>query len=571
MVSTETPTDRRSVDAPWPTAGAHGRPWRTAAAVAIVALAVALPLRELFRHQGAPMEEGFMLVFPELVLDGEVPNRDFLHLYGPGSLWMLAGVYELFGVSLATERVVGLIQHLGVIFGLFALALPWGRRIATTCGLVAVLITLFPVGLAAMAWNGAIALAVVGLAIGLPVLSQGGAGSAHPSGSGRRRLFAAGLLAGLALLFRPDLVLAIGLGYGALAWSVGRARWRPLLAGGALGIAPYLVHLVTAGPGNVVRGMVLDPVFKLRGGRTLPVPPSLDTFDGALHKVARLIGPPWSLPHLDEPLQVFIWFFGLIIGAAFIVAVGVVQVRRDPSSAQARALFCVGLLGLGLLPQALQRPDPTHLGWVSVVVFGFLPVAIHVALRRPLRSVTAGTRAVVAGGLVLAALVFVIPYFTARSYSEFTRQSFGKDAARASVNNDGRNFWLGDGPAIAELQAVIDDIDRLADPGDRVIVGPADLRYTHYSDAYLYFLLPDQRPGTAYVEMDPGVANAERSGLAEELARADYFVASNIWDAWDEANDSKQPGSNKPNEVVQRRYCLVRDYGHFIALYRRCR
>ncbi len=182
---------------------------------------------------------------------------------------------------------------------------------------------------------------------------------------------------------------------------------------------------------------------------------------------------------------------------------------------------------------------------MSVVVLGFLPVAVHEALGRPLRSVTSGTRAVVAGGLVLAALVTFIPFFTTRYYVEFTRQSFGKDADRAAVNNDGRNFWLGDGPAIAELQAVIDDVERLADPGDRVIVGPADLRYTHYSDAYLYFLLPEQRPGTAYVEMDPGVANSDDSGLAE-LARADFFVASNIWDAWDEPNDSRRPAPTSP-------------------------
>ena len=32
------------------------------------------------------------------------------------------GWYELFGYSLAAERTFGLLQHLGIIFGLFALA-----------------------------------------------------------------------------------------------------------------------------------------------------------------------------------------------------------------------------------------------------------------------------------------------------------------------------------------------------------------------------------------------------------------------------------------------------------------
>ena len=541
-------------------------PERTAVALGIVIVAVALPLRELLHHQGAPMEEGFMLTFPEMVQRGQIPNRDFLHLYGPGSLWLLAGVYRLFGASLAAERTIGLLQHLGVIFGLFALARPWGRRIATTCALVAVLITLFPVGLAAMAWNGAIALAVVGLAIGLAAQRRPDDERAQ-----RRRLFAAGLLAGLALLYRPDLVLAVGLGFGALAWSTGRTRGRAVLAGAAVGVAPYLIHFATAGPGRVVRGMVLDPVFKLRGGRRLPLPPSLDTLDGALHKVARLVAPPWPLPHPTEPQQVFGWFFGLLAAAGFITFVALVRVRRDRSSPCACALLCVALFGIGLLPQALQRPDPTHIAWVSVVVIGFLPVAVHEALRTPLRSLTAGARALLSGGAVLAVLLALLPFFTFRSYVEFTRQSFGRDAGRAAVHNDGRTFWLGNGPAIAEIQALLDDVDRIAAPGAKVIVGPADLRFTHYSDAYFYFLLPDQRPGTAYVEMDPGVANADDSGLADELARADYFVASNIWDQWDEPNDSKQAGSPEPNQVVAERYCLVRDYGRFVALYRRCR
>ncbi len=578
MVSTEPrPDHAATVGAPDDAGAAPGSRTRTGAAVAIVALAVALPLRELFRHQGAPMEEGFMLTFPEMVLHGQVPNRDFLHLYGPGSLWVLAGAYKVFGVSLATERTVGLLQHLGLVFGLFTLVLPWGRRLATSCALVAVLITLFPVGLAAMAWNGAVALAVGGLVAGLGALRHADERWPHRGAApaSTRRLAIAGLLAGLALLYRPDLVVAVALGFGALAWNVdrrlGRRRLRPLLAGAVVGVAPYLVHAAMAGPGHALRGMVLDPVFKLRGGRSLPVPPSLDTLDGALHKVARLVLAPWPLPHLDEPLQVFAWFFALVGAALLVAGMGVAAIRRDPTSARAQTLLCVGLFGLGLLPQALQRPDPTHLGWVSAVVIGFLPVAAYEALRRPLRSLAPGTRALVAGGLVLAALIAFVPFFTARSYVELTRQSFGKDAQRASVRNDGRTFWLGRGPAIGELQAAVDDLDRMAAPEDRVIVGPADLRYTHYSDAYLYFLLPDQRPGTAYVEMDPGVANAGDSGLADELRRADWFVASHIWDQWDEDNDSKDAGSDEPNRVVRDRYCLVEDYGDFVLLYRRCR
>ena len=74
--------------------GCSERPTRGDRARPIVGLAFLVPLRGLLRAPGPPMEEGFMLVFPERVLDGDVPNRDFLHLYGPGSLWALAGAVQ---------------------------------------------------------------------------------------------------------------------------------------------------------------------------------------------------------------------------------------------------------------------------------------------------------------------------------------------------------------------------------------------------------------------------------------------------------------------------------------------
>ena len=80
------------------------------------------PFRGLYRFTGGTMEEGFMLYFPELMRRGQVPNVDFLHLYGPGSLHVLLGWYELFGYTLVAERTFGLLQHLAIIFGLFALA-----------------------------------------------------------------------------------------------------------------------------------------------------------------------------------------------------------------------------------------------------------------------------------------------------------------------------------------------------------------------------------------------------------------------------------------------------------------
>src|SRR5690606_36593531 len=116
-----------------------------------------------------------------------------------------------------------------------------------------------------------------------------------------------GLLAGLALLYRPDLVLALGLSSIVLWRGLDRGGRGRFLAGAALGVSPYLVHLALAGPRNVVRGLVIEPVFDLRGGRRLPLPPSWSEFDGFLQRAGQLIEPSWPLPAPPTPAQLSLW------------------------------------------------------------------------------------------------------------------------------------------------------------------------------------------------------------------------------------------------------------------------
>src|SRR4051794_12659512 len=241
------------------------------------------------------MEEGFMLVFPEQVLRGAIPNRDFLHLYGPGSLWVLASVFKVFGTSIWSERTVGLLQQVGLIAGVFTITRPWGRRVATGGAVIAAVIILPPTGLTALAWVGGVAIGLWAMIAAL-----------------RGRFFLAGLLGGVALLYRPDLIVAVTLGFGVL-WGVieGRRR-RKILEGAALGVSPFLVHIALAGPGHAFFGMVLEPVFRLRGGRHLPLPPSWDKLDGFLQRAQALNAPPWPFPAPSSPAQLTLWFLLLV-------------------------------------------------------------------------------------------------------------------------------------------------------------------------------------------------------------------------------------------------------------------
>lgn len=504
-----------------------------------------------------------MLVFPKRMLAGDVPNVDFLHLYGPGSLHTLMGWYELFGYTLESQRTFGLLQHLGIIFAVYALCRAWGHRLAVVAAITATLLVLTPIGLSALAWEGAVALGLWSVVFGLR--------AAHTTGRHRTvALVAAGALAGLALSFRPDLVVALGLAHGVLLW---RARtWRMPALGAVVGLTPMWIHLAMAGIGASWRGMVTDPVRHLRPGRELPRPPSFDQVDGALQAVAEgpLDAPWWRFPALAANHQLFVWFFVVIAVVIGLAAAGFVLHRRA-ATPQRYVLWVSAMFGLGMIGQAMQRPDSTHLAWGSCVSFALLPALVVelVAVVRP--AVRTVRRDALAAGLLALTLFVVCPFYTYRYYLLFTRISVGDKPGGFEVSRDDRRFYFGNEPLQRASQAAIDDLARLSRPGERLLVGPADLSRTIYSDVVFYFMFPELEPATYYIEMDPGLADAEGSSLADDVASADWVLLTNFWTGWYEPNASSEFGSDAPNQVVADQFCLVGDYEDaLVLLYEKC-
>ncbi|MDH7490669.1 MAG: glycosyltransferase family 39 protein [Anaerolineae bacterium] len=72
-----------------------------------------------FRLGIIPADEGFATLTPLRLLQGERPYLDFWWLYGPTGLFLNAGLYRIFGVSLITLRLAG------VAAGYAALLLCW--------------------------------------------------------------------------------------------------------------------------------------------------------------------------------------------------------------------------------------------------------------------------------------------------------------------------------------------------------------------------------------------------------------------------------------------------------------
>ena len=183
---------------------------------------------------------------------------------------------------------------------------------------------------------------------------------------------------------------------------------------------------------------------------------------------------------------------------------------------------------------------------------------------------------------MIVALFFVVcPFFTYRAYILHTRVSVGEKRVPFLVQRNDRQFWVGDFFVAAASNEVIDDLDRLMKPGQRLLVGPADLARTIYSDVMFYYFFPELTPATYYIEMDPGLADQEGSGLAEDVQSSDWLILTNFWTGWNEPNESALRGSDEANQVVADGFCLIQEYpkkpdprypssASLVLLYQRC-
>jgi hypothetical protein len=344
-----------------------------------------------------------------------------------------------------------------------------------------------------------------------------------------------------------------------------------VLVGALVGAVPMWVHLVAAGPSAAIRGMVLDPVFELRPGRELPVPPSWDRLDGALQAIAEQVPPWWRLPALTASASLYLWFWAMLAIAVGNVVLALYLYRRTGGAPRTVVLVAASLFGLGIVPQALQRPDSTHLSWVTCISWPFAVIGI-VELVRLARPTSHPRRRLLIGGCTVAALMFVVaPLFTYRYYLQSVRVSAGDVAGAFPVERDGRRFYLGDQRPWRATRDAIAELDAAAQPGERLFVGPQDLRRTWYNDTFFYWMFPELEPATYFMEMDPGIADAEGSRLADDLASADWAILTGFWNGWREPNASMEYGSDRPNQVLAEQFCEHASFeDDLVVLYRRC-
>jgi hypothetical protein len=462
-------------------------------ALAPVALTTFVVLGPL-RAPVAGSDEGLLLVHPDSVARGEVPNRDFATVYGPMTYWLLAGVYRLLGHTLVVERSVGVAYRVAIAVAVVLLLRRSVHPVAASlAGLTSLLLASihFPL---AYAYHGALACALIGLCL---LTTQ------------RDTVrFVGGLALGLAAAFRPEMgVLSL-----ASVPLLMRMSWRWPLAGWGLGLLPLLAHLVTGGRA------VLDDVLLGRAG------------------VNSQVGPP-GLVLLAAAL-------GVVVCAVVLWVVG----RRCDEP----ALVALGVTGILLVPNMVQRLDLHHVLWpASVVVSATVAVLASRSpwlQEGPVRLVPVLSAAAFAAVLGVPALVHGSPV----------------------VEHAGRSIHVAP-EQLRPTRAVLATVDAVSTPDDVVFVGAQDLSEPVLPSSWLYHLLPAHPRPFRYEEFLPGRTEQAGSGLLEDLRSADVLVLEDLDLLGDHLTPYVPRGPQTANQLVQREFCPVARHGDAVVMVRRDR
>jgi hypothetical protein len=501
---------------------------KTVAAAVVALLILLVGFSPSFEKVATPMDEGMLLVYPELVSHGQIPYRDFETFYGPANPYFLAGAFQLFGTHIFTERAVGLLYRVVVMVAIFGIARRWGTVVGTGGMLIAGGL-LICTDLPASAWIAGVGCMLASLCV---------ISSSHF----RARYFLAGSVGGLALLFRPDLGPALVLSALPFLWC---AVWRErgdYFVGIGVSLLPLAVVTLLAGIGNVWDNLFFYPVIVSNPGRRLPL-------------------------FFAAPFVMRLLVLHLITGLA-IVSGAVLELRRDHGSVRGLLLFSMGILALSLTPQAMQRLDVGHFLCAAMASLPLLPVALTSVFPE---KKTTGRKNVMATAAVLGAIVLIgltAPDIITRLHNGFT---FALSSTQTAifVEQNGRAFPFASAAEARDAARLFKKLQAVSKPGERLFVGPGDLRRTNYCDTFIYHLFPELHPASYFLEMNPFSANRPHSRLAADVSSADWLVLDQEMDNWREPNRSMEFGDDAPNRVVLTEFTPIAQYGTYVLFQRR--
>ena len=233
-------------------------------------------------------DEGIVLTGSMRVAAGQVPHRDFYSIYGPAQFYILAVLFKFFGQTLLIERALDLFYRALLVASVYVIAVSYVRRRIAVCASAVTLVWLFAL------YYYTVGAATIPVSL-LNLVSTGLVVQAFTHPVSRRRIFAVGVLSGLASLFRYDTgiallwihvcVIAIGVtvrlkedrfsGFIAQCWPY-------LLGFGVVVLSPIVYYFSVAPVQPFIHDVIFFPSHYYHRARNLPFPTitlkSLDNF-----------------------------------------------------------------------------------------------------------------------------------------------------------------------------------------------------------------------------------------------------------------------------------------------------
>jgi hypothetical protein len=479
-------------------------------------------------------DEGISLYGAERILAGELPYRDFWTIYLPADLYLIAGLFKLFGVRLIVERHAWVL--LESILGLLVYAIArrlTGRVWAAFCwGLAVVWLTRVPL------FGSAMTPAMVccfGALLATLVFLEGDRRSARP-------IAAAGLLVGLCALFRQDVGIYAFLAIAATlalarAWPADAASAASDASGTSGAAGAFAASAASAAPGALGAHKGFLPLVVFALAAALPVAPAALALFALVPRsalVEHLIAfpldtyaqtrampmPPWPaspLVVLRGDLTAFAYLKATAVGwqlyassavllFAWIWSLFSIVRGRPRDSWLPHATFLVSCTGLLMLNHARVRPDVFHLypAFLFALIVGAGALAATSRWRaRWTRMALIGAAAVGMSGVAL--LTWRTEQVIRQRQSPFvTERTAGMSTPRASH-------------AYERLVAYVQQTVPANAP---IFVGNNHHDAIKINDALFYFVSA-RRSATPYHDLHPGVATTERvqASIIRDLER----------------------------------------------------
>jgi hypothetical protein len=518
-------------------------------------------------HLAHLYDEGIPVTGAVRILNGGVMYRDWEAHYAPGQWYMLAGLFKLFGTSLAVERLWDFFARALVATAVYVFASKLTSLRVGFLPFVVVVIWLASCGFYGYPMFPALAFTMISMTCLLAFIRV----------NRSVWLVASGATLGVATFFRHDvggyaaftqvLTLTIFLLLNAKQFSRGYANklvqlgrvFAPYAAGFASPLIPVIIYfLCVVSFDELFSSLVLFPLNFMSGSWSLPQPPLMPrlttVFDGDVTMIELLAFVTFGWIPFYVPL--LLYSVGLLTVSMLILRPHLARkTGLDPWG-----LLLLTLFGMTLFNQAVNRNDHIHL----------LPTLI-------MSAILLATLYYHAGKLhwerflawMTPLLVLVVLSWSAHSLFFFKRlAATASSAAQTSISPE-----INLHPVLRDQAEAIEFIQRRTAASETIFVGNARHDISSVNDAMFYFL-SGRLNATRYDEL---LANrVSRLDVQEEIIRD--LQAKNVRHVilfsglihYSELNQSSvSSGVTVLDDFIRDSYEIEANLGHYSVLAKR--